>query len=409
MSSSPVPGRGSGGGRYDSDVALASRGAVASRRPARTGNDASRGGKRDDPLVRELRWRESGQARRGARRAVRGWVVAVGRFLNTNAGYLPLLVYASWVPYVVYRGFVVEGPFSNGVRGIPEWCAWSLSFAMNVWPYFSRFIKTATFVVLVVPVCCVLFVLVRANRVELFALAKAFVKRADKARRDMKPGWVRRRVRRAAREAAAFPATLAESLGQTLVPGGVVHGFVSVVTEEIVSYPLFVFVAAVAGAKKLSRRLLKADLAGVLRDVVWELLEFPTALLAATWPYLQEFGFTLQTLVELFIGPGPLKGHGVPDLKAFVVEDETDEDAEGYEKFTERNGKQSGTASTDAVSFVSAFGFSLSNPFNRFGETTNRYGPLERVEEEPLEADHEAGDASEAERAPRRTPRTESV
>ena len=249
MSSSPVPGRGSGGGRYDSDVALASRGAVASRRPARTGNDASRGGKRDDPLVRELRWRESGQARRGARRAVRGWVVAVGRFLNTNAGYLPLLVYASWVPYVVYRGFVVEGPFSNGVRGIPEWCAWSLSFAMNVWPYFSRFIKTATFVVLVVPVCCVLFVLVRANRVELFALAKAFVKRADKARRDMKPGWVRRRVRRAAREAAAFPATLAESLGQTLVPGGVVHGFVSVVTEEIVSYPLFVFVAAVAGER----------------------------------------------------------------------------------------------------------------------------------------------------------------
>jgi hypothetical protein len=58
----------------------------------------------------------------------------------------------------------------------------------------------------------------------------------------------------------------------------------------------------------------------VARDVFWELAEFPAILAAATAPYARELAPTLGTLAELFVGQAPLKGHEVPDLKAFARE-----------------------------------------------------------------------------------------
>ena len=304
-------------GRDDSDVGTPGRSRVAARRLARA-VASSRG----DPLVRESRARDSTRARRGATKAARGGVVAFGRFVNDKARYFPLLFYLAWLPYIVSLGLVPEGPFAHGLAGVPEWCRWSLSYAVNLWPYFSAFIKTSTFWVLVVPVSAVVSARLFANRKELASLARASARRAEKARRRaFKPGWAKRRLARAAAEAAAFPSTLAESLGQALVPGGWIHSGVTTLTEELVSYPAKVAAAAAEATKRVAKRLAASDVIGVARDVAWELAEFPAILAAAAAPYARELAPTLGTLAELFVGQAPLKGHEVPDLKAFARED----------------------------------------------------------------------------------------
>ena len=390
MSSSPVE-RGLLA-EYDSDVVSPGRSRVASRRLARAA--ASSRGSRDDPLVREARSRESTRARRGATKAAKGGIVTLGRFVNNNAGYFPLLLYASWVPYILYRGVLPEGPFSNGAGGILEWLRWSVSFAVNVWPYFASFIKTATFLVLIVPVSILLGVLLHANRAELSALSVLFQKRMEKQRRKLKPGWLKRRFRRFGHEVVSFPSTLAESLGHALVPGGWIHTVVVVATEEVVSYPVKVSAAIVDGVKKLLERLAKADASGVVRDVVWELIEFPTILAAAMAPYLTELGPTFTTLAELIVGPAPLKGHGVPDLKAFVAEDIGEEKS----AFDARGGSSRDSADPSAGFGFPGFGF-LFTGFG-MGDVSNR--KLERVEEEAEEEEETEITQSDAERAPRR-------
>jgi hypothetical protein len=247
-------------------------------------------------------------------------VVALGRFVNDKAGYFPLLFYLAWVPYIVSLGVVPEGPFAHGLAGVPEWTRWAASYAVNLWPYFSNFIVTATFWVLVVPVSAVVGAKLFANRREIKALARELTRRVDKARRRAKPGWAKRRFARAAAEAAAFPSTLAETLGQALVPGGWMHNAVVVVTEELVTYPLKVVTGMAEATRRVAKRLAASDFFGVARDVAWELAEFPAILAAATAPYVNELAPTLGTLAELFVGQAPLKENEVPDLKAFARE-----------------------------------------------------------------------------------------
>jgi hypothetical protein len=161
------------------------------------------------------------------------------RFVNDKAGYFPLLFYLAWVPYILSLGSVpVEGPFAHGLAGVPEWCRWALSYVVNLWPYFSSFIVTATFWVLVAPVSVVVGALplrqpsgargARARRRQARGKGSA----ASEAGVGEAPG-----SGRVAAEAAAFPSTLAESLGQALVPAAWIHQAVTVVTEDVVSYP----------------------------------------------------------------------------------------------------------------------------------------------------------------------------
>ena len=394
-------------GRDDSDVGAPGRSRVAARRLARA-VASSRG----DPLVRESRARDSTRARRGATKAARGGVVAFGRFVNDKAGYFPLLFYLAWVPYIVSLGVVPEGPFARGLAGVPEWCRWALSYVVNLWPYFSSFIVTATFWVLVAPVSVVVGALLFANRAELAALARAVARRAEKARRQTKPGWARRRLRRAAAEAAAFPSTLAESLGQALVPGGWIHQAVTVVTEDVVSYPAKVAAAAAEAAKHVARRLAESDVLGVARDVFWELAEFPAILAAATAPYARELAPTLGTLAELFVGQAPLKGHEVPDLKAFARENRRETEHAGREGEGEEGGFGADGFGDDAGAGGGGMFEALGGGFVR-GVSRARVvsslgvgGRLERVEEEAEggeeEAEKSAPDESDAERAPSR-------
>ena len=392
-------------GRDDSDVGTPGRSRVAARRLARA-VASSRG----DPLVRESRARDSTRARRGATKAARGGVVALVRFVNDKAGYFPLLFYLAWVPYILSLGSVpVEGPFAHGLAGVPEWCRWALSYVVNLWPYFSSFIVTATFWVLVAPVSAVVGALLFANRAELAALARAVARRAEKARRRAKPGWARRRLRRVAAEAAAFPSTLAESLGQALVPGGWIHQAVTVVTEDVVSYPAKVAAAAAEAAKHVALRLAESDVLGVARDVFWELAEFPAILAAATAPYARELAPTLGTLAELFVGQAPLKGHEVPDLKAFARENRRETEYGG------REGEGEGGFGADARDDAGVGGGGMFEALGGFARGVSRArvvsslgvgGRLERVEEEAEggeeEAEKSAPDESDAERAPSR-------
>jgi hypothetical protein len=392
-------------GRDDSDVGTPGRSRVAARRLARA-VASSRG----DPLVRESRARDSTRARRGATTAARGGVVALVRFVNDKAGYFPLLFYLAWVPYILSLGSVpVEGPFAHGLAGVPEWCRWALSYVVNLWPYFSSFIVTATFWVLVAPVSAVVGALLFANRAELAALARAVARRAEKARRRTKPGWARRRLRRAAAEAAAFPSTLAESLGQALVPGGWIHQAVTVVTEDVVSYPAKVAAAAAEAAKHVALRLAESDVLGVARDVFWELAEFPAILAAATAPYARELAPTLGTLAELFVGQAPLKGHEVPDLKAFARENRRETEYAGREGEGEEGGFGADGFGDDAGAggggMFEALGGGFVRGVSRARVVSSRGvgGRLERVEEEAEggedEAEKSAPDDSDAERA----------
>jgi hypothetical protein len=249
-------------------------------------------------------------------------VVAFGRFINHRAGFFPLLLYFAWMPYIVSLGVLPEGPFANGVAGIPEWCRWAFSYAAHLWPYFSSFIVKATFWVLVVPASVVVGTSLYANRRELVELASAAGRRVEAARRRLKPGWWRGKLAKIASEAASFPSTLAESFGEALVSGGWIHVAVTVVTEEMVSYPIKVIGALIGAIGRIVKRVAQADAEGLVRDVVWELAEFPAVLAAAVAPHLRDLAPTLRTIAELFVGLEPVKGHGVPDLKAFVGDDE---------------------------------------------------------------------------------------
>ena len=379
-------------GRDDSDVGIPGRSRVAARRLARA-VASSRG----DPLVRESRARDSTRARRGATKAARGGVVALGRFVNDKAGYFPLLFYLAWVPYIVSLGVVPEGPFAHGLAGVPEWTRWAASYAVNLWPYFSNFIVTATFWVLVVPVSAVVGALLFANRAEIAALARALARRVDEARRRAKPGWAKRRFARAAAEAAAFPSTLAESLGQALVPGGWIHNAVVVVTEELVSYPLKVAAGLAEATRRVAARLAASDFFGVARDVAWELAEFPAILAAATAPYARELAPTLGTLAELFVGQAPLKGHEVPDLKAFAREDRRDARGEKRFRADADDADDAGFGIPGGMFEARLAGFASRRAR---GEVSGR---LERVEEEAEGGEEaETPDVSDAERAPSR-------
>ena len=66
---------------------------------------------------------------------------------------------------------------------------------------------------------------------------RAPARRAEKARRRSRQGRARRRSDAPPRKRAAIPSTLAESLGQALVPGGWIHQAVTVVTEDVVRAP----------------------------------------------------------------------------------------------------------------------------------------------------------------------------
>ena len=400
-------------GRDDSDVGIPGRSRVAARRLARA-VASSRG----DPLVRESRARDSTRARRGATKAARGRVVALGRFVNDKAGYFPLLFYLAWVPYIVSLGVVPEGPFAHGLKGVPEWTRWAVSYAVNLWPYFSNFIVTATFWVLVVPVSAVVGVTLFANRREIAALARELTRRVDKARRRAKPGWAKRRFARAAAEAAAFPSTLAETLGQALVPGGWIHNAVVVVTEELVTYPLKVVTGMAEATRRVAKRLAASDFFGVARDVAWELAEFPAILAAATAPYVNELAPTLGTLAELFVGQAPLKGHEVPDLKAFARENRRENEYPYGGREGEGEGGFGADASDDAPGFGGGGMFEALGGFGGFARGVSRArvvssrgvgGRLERVEEEAEGGEEEAEksgrkkpDESDAERAPSR-------
>lgn len=385
-------------GRDDSDVGIPGRSRVAARRLARA-VASSRG----DPLVRESRARDSTRARRGATKAARGGVVALGRFVNDKAGYFPLLFYLAWVPYIVSLGVVPEGPFAHGLAGVPEWARWAASYAVNLWPYFSNFIVTATFWVLVVPVSAVVGAKLFANRREIKALARELTRRVDKARRRAKPGWAKRRFARAAAEAAAFPSTLAETLGQALVPGGWIHNAVVVVTEELVTYPLKVVTGMAEATRRVAKRLAASDFFGVARDVAWELAEFPAILAAATAPYVNELAPTLGTLAELFVGQAPLKENEVPDLKAFARENRRalsrGEKRDGGERHRADADELIGFGIPGGMFEARLAGFASGSRVR--GEVSGR---LERVEEEAEggEEKAETPDVSDAERAPSR-------
>ena len=396
-------------GRDDYDVGTPGRSRVAARRLARA-VASSRG----DPLVRESRARDSTRARRGATKAARGGVVAFGRFVNDKARYFPLLFYLAWLPYIVSLGLVPEGPFAHGLAGVPEWCRWSLSYAVNLWPYFSAFIKTATFWVLVVPVSAVVGVRLFANRKELALLARAAARRADKARRRaFKPGWAKRRFARAAAEAAAFPSILAESFGRALVPGGWIHSGVTALTEALVSYPAKVAAAAAEATEVVclvAKRPAVSDVWGTARDAAWELAEFPAILAAAAAPYARELAPTLGTLAELFVGQAPLEGHEVPELKAFAREDRGGsparsgaggEDGGAPVRFRADETRRARGSETGGGGMFEALGGIARGTFHARGASRARgpysrgvSGRLERVDEEAEGGEEEAEEAS---------------
>ena len=322
--------------------------------------------------------------RRGAFGEVTAFLGALGRFLNDHAAFAPLLLYFSWVPFLLFQGWVPASPFGDGVFGVVGWFAWAFSFLWHLFPYFSDFLLASTFWVLVAPTAALLAAMLYANRVELRALVAALARRLARVR----PATIRRASRRAARELVAFPAALAESLGRALLPGGRIHDAISVATEEIVSYPNAVASAAVASARDIAARLARLDAAGMAADAIREVRDFPALVVAAAKPHVEDLAPLGTVLAELFIGPAPLKGHGVPDLAAFVRAaaggvDEDDEDVDAAEADERRR-------AGDRFDF----GANVGGAPSRAEAFASRGGRLARVDE----GDEEGGDDDEAER-----------
>ena len=208
------------------------------------------------------------------------------RFVNDKAGYFPLLFYLAWVPYILSLGSVpVEGLFAHGLAGVPV-VPWALSSSSTSAVLLS-FIVTATFWVLVAPNSAVVGALLgqpselRRWRAPSPAREKAGGERSQVGGR---------RLRRAAAEAAAFPSTLAESLGQALVPGGWIHrGH----RRDRGRGELPGVAAAAAGgeARRATPGRVGRSRGGARR--VLGLAEFPAIPAAATAPYARELAPTL--------------------------------------------------------------------------------------------------------------------
>ena len=84
------------------------------------------------------------------------------------------------------------------------------------------------------------------------------------------------------------------------------------------SYPAALAAGVAAAARRLALQFATLDAKGIYSDVVREFTEFPHLLASAVGPFFKDFAPLGATLAELFIGPAPLKGHGVPDLADFV-------------------------------------------------------------------------------------------
>ena len=84
------------------------------------------------------------------------------------------------------------------------------------------------------------------------------------------------------------------------------------------SYPAALASGVTAAARRLALQLATLDAKGIYTDVVREFTDFPQLLASAVGPFFKDFAPLGATLAELFIGPAPLKGHGVPDLADFV-------------------------------------------------------------------------------------------
>jgi hypothetical protein len=326
---------------------------------------------------------------------VTAFLGALGRFLNDHAAFAPLLLYFSWVPFLLYQGWVPAGPFGDGVFGVVGWFAWAFSFLWHLFPYFSDFLLASTFWVLVAPTTALLAAMLYANRVELRTLVAALARRLARVR----PATIRRASRRAARELVAFPAALAESLGRALLPGGRIHDAISVATEEIVSYPNAVASAAVASARDIAARLARLDAAGMAADAIREVRDFPALVVAAAKPHVDDLAPLGTVLAELFIGPAPLKGHGVPDLAAFVRAaaggvDEDDEDLDGDDEDLDGDERRRAGDRFD-------FGANVGGAPSRAEAFASRGGRLARVDE----GDEEGGDDDDDDEAERREAR----
>jgi hypothetical protein len=284
-------------------------------------------------LIGELR---DPSARSGARRARRGsrssrrrdahgtptradpdagLLPAFGRFLRRSAPYAPIAMYLAWVPYVL--SVSDWRPTAAFDLGVAAWSRWAVGFVLALWPYFSDFILTSTFVVLVAPLTLFVLAVLLSNRAEAATVARAAAAAvATRAR----PVALRRVARRCAEEAAAFPAAFAEALGRALLPGGMIHAALERVTDEVASYP-----AAVAGELRTAARRVargagafsfsEADFAAGLGDAANELLAFPELLLEALAPGLRD----LAPIGEVFVGAAAPRAKGeVPDLAAFA-------------------------------------------------------------------------------------------
>ena len=149
---------------------------------------------------------------------------------------------------------------------------------------------------------------------EVRFIARELARRASR----VTPAGAMSAASRAAADVARFPATLAESFGRALVPGGWMHDAVSVTTAEIVSYPAALVSGVAASTRRLASQAAALDAKGIYADVVREFTEFPRLLASAVGPLFRDFAPLGTVLAELFIGPAPLKGHGVPDLADFA-------------------------------------------------------------------------------------------
>lgn len=244
---------------------------------------------------------------------------AGARFLWRYAGFAPVLLYLAWIPFVVLsKGGWAQVPTAliggEGLTGVVAWGAWAVPFVFNLWPYFSDFVARATFWVLVVPSLVFVAAIVSQNVDAVRSVARAAWRRAAR----VTPAGVASAASKALSDVALFPATLAASLGNSLVPGGWMHSAVSVATAEVVSYPAALITGAAASLGRLARRAARLDAKGVSADVVREFVEFPALLAAAFGPLLRDLAPLADVLAEIFIGPMPIKGRGVPDLAAFA-------------------------------------------------------------------------------------------
>jgi len=181
--------------------------------------------------------------------------------------------------------------------GILRWFRWAVPFVFNLWPYFRVFILTSTFwivgrglhsfsfpldlscfvghmpqfhswmcaegaqvdacksLMLGVPVLAVATFLVAQNGPETRAIVRAAARRAM----SVNPAKAWAAVARVATDAAVFPATLAESLGKALVPGGWIHVAVSVATSELAAYPAALAAGVSAAARRFAAQATALD------------------------------------------------------------------------------------------------------------------------------------------------------